>query len=84
MHNLWLFKMRLLNKEPFPDQKMIEDWIFSSDKTKRLDFLCNLIKSTTIKCINRQISPHGFKKKVCVAKLCRTQIYTVLLPFAVR
>jgi predicted O-methyltransferase YrrM len=25
MHNLWLFKMRLLNKEPFPDQKMTED-----------------------------------------------------------
>lgn len=25
MHNLWLLKMRLLNKEPFPDQKMIED-----------------------------------------------------------
>ena len=23
MHNLWLLKMRLLNKEPFPDQKMI-------------------------------------------------------------
>ena len=22
MHNLWLFKMRILNKEPFPDQKM--------------------------------------------------------------
>ena len=25
MHNLWLLKMRLLNKEPFPDQKMNED-----------------------------------------------------------
>ncbi|MCH1443407.1 MAG: class I SAM-dependent methyltransferase [Candidatus Poseidoniaceae archaeon] len=25
MHNLWLFKMRLFNKEPFPDQKMSED-----------------------------------------------------------
>jgi hypothetical protein len=21
MHNLWLLKMRLMNKEPFPDQK---------------------------------------------------------------
>ena len=25
MHNLWLLKMRLLNKEPFPDQKMAEE-----------------------------------------------------------
>lgn len=25
MRNLWLLKMRLLNKEPFPDQKMNED-----------------------------------------------------------
>ena len=25
MHNLWLLKMRLLNKEPFPDQKMSEE-----------------------------------------------------------
>lgn len=25
MHNLWLLKMRLLNKEPFPDQKKAED-----------------------------------------------------------
>lgn len=25
MHNLWLLKMRLLNKEPFPDQKKPED-----------------------------------------------------------
>jgi predicted O-methyltransferase YrrM len=25
MHNLWLLKMRLLNKEPFPDQKMPDE-----------------------------------------------------------
>ena len=25
MHNLWLLKMRLLNREPFPDQKMNQE-----------------------------------------------------------